>query len=355
MSVAPLSVAPRPLAPLAVEPVPPPAGPSPADSAVLVSDDVEQLYAVLVEYFAPHSFRVLERPPARGRLQVCHQGQVSLYSVAYGADAQVGPDELPDDFYMVTVPLAGDSLVMVGRDEALTAPSVISPGQQFLMRKTPQTDTLVVRIGRAVVDKAVRDVLGEEPSTPVRFAGVVEARSAQAQQWLALARACVGTDGGGLLARSPLAAGHFEQLLVHGLLGFQPHNRSEALTGPLRPVTPMAVRRAMSFCEEHADQPISIRDIAAAARVSARTLQDHFRTHAQTTPLGYLRRVRLERAHRDLLAAAESGAQVTVTDIALRWGFVHLSRFAQLYRDAFGHLPSESLSAERGTRSAFSG
>jgi len=111
----------------------------------------------------------------------------------------------------------------------------------------------------------------------------------------------------------------------------------------------------MNYCHEHASQPISVSDIAGAARVSVRTLQDMFRTHAQTTPLGYLRRIRLNRAHHDLLAAAENGGQATVTDVALRWGFVHLSRFAQLYRDTYGHLPSEALSTRRGAKSTFSG
>ncbi|MGH8920027.1 MAG: helix-turn-helix transcriptional regulator, partial [Actinomycetes bacterium] len=192
-------------------------------------------------------------------------------------------------------------------------------------------------------------------STPVLFSAPMNPRNDEARQWMALARAVADTAHTGLLSCSPLAAGHFEQLLVHGLLGFQPHSRSEALAGPARPATPTSLRRAMAFCDEHADQPISVSDLAAAARVSVRTLQDNFRTYAQTTPLGYLRRVRLDRAHRDLLAAAESGEQTTVTDVALRWGFVHLSRFAQIYRNTYGHVPSESLSTQRKTHRTFSG
>jgi len=205
------------------------------------------------------------------------------------------------------------------------------------------------------VDKALRDLLGEEPNAPVQFAASIDTHSDHVQQWMALVRAGAGTADENLLTCSPLAAGHFEQLIVHGLLGFLSHSRSAALAGPARPAAPTALRRAMSFCDEHADQPISVGDIAAAARVSVRTLQDAFRTHVQTTPLGYLRRVRLDRAHRDLLAAAENGEQVTVTDVALRWGFLHLSRFAQLYRDTYGHVPSESLSAKRRLPGAFSG
>jgi AraC-like DNA-binding protein len=34
---------------------------------------------------------------------------------------------------------------------------------------------------------------------------------------------------------------------------------------------------------------------------------------------------------------------VTVTEVATRWGFVSLSRFAATYRDAYGVLPSYTL------------
>jgi AraC-like DNA-binding protein len=61
-----------------------------------------------------------------------------------------------------------------------------------------------------------------------------------------------------------------------------------------------------------------------------------------TTPMEFLRRVRLERAHRDLLHG-----EGTVTDIALRWGFPHLSRFARAYRAQYGVLPSETRRARR--------
>ncbi|MGH3923108.1 MAG: AraC family transcriptional regulator [Pseudonocardiaceae bacterium] len=327
---------------------------SPDARALFVDDDVDQLHSVVSENFGSFPLRVFENHPISGRFQMCHQGEVSLYVIGYGADAEIGPEELTD-FYMVNIPLAGNGLVVVDRQEVLSAPSVVSPGQPLRMRKCADGTTLIVRISRDTVDKAVRDVLGEQPPTPLRFVAPVDPRNDEAVQWMALARAMVGTADGGLLSRSPLAADHFEQLLVHGLLGFQPHNRSEALAGSAGPAPPTSLRRAMTFCDEHASQPISVGDVAAAARVSVRTLQDNFRTYAQTTPLGYLRRVRLDRAHQDLLAAAESGEQTTVTDIALRWGFVHLSRFAQLYRDTYGHVPSKSLSPQRETHRTLSG
>jgi transcriptional regulator GlxA family with amidase domain len=57
--------------------------------------------------------------------------------------------------------------------------------------------------------------------------------------------------------------------------------------------------------------------------------------------LEYLRRVRLDRAHRDLEAADPSVD--TVTAIAGRWGFTHPGRFSSIYKQAFGRSPSVTL------------
>ncbi|MEV6902279.1 helix-turn-helix domain-containing protein [Amycolatopsis sp. NPDC051372] len=55
-----------------------------------------------------------------------------------------------------------------------------------------------------------------------------------------------------------------------------------------------------------------------------------------------LRDIRLGRAHRALL-----GADRTVAEIASSCGFTHLSRFAQEYRARFGELPSETARRRR--------
>jgi AraC-like DNA-binding protein len=97
----------------------------------------------------------------------------------------------------------------------------------------------------------------------------------------------------------------------------------------------------VTFIDEHAYEPIAIADIAAAAFVSARAVQLAFRRHLGTTPTAYLRRVRLEHAHRQLQAA--DPALLTVTAVARRWGFPSASRFTASYRAAYGILPSRTL------------
>ncbi len=104
------------------------------------------------------------------------------------------------------------------------------------------------------------------------------------------------------------------------------------------------LRRAVQFIDAHADHPIGLGEIAAAARIGVRGLQHAFRRYRGTTPLGYLTRVRLDRAHRALQTADPTRGD-TVAAIAARWGFSNPGRFSVLYRHHYGHPPGHTLRA----------
>jgi AraC-like DNA-binding protein len=109
-----------------------------------------------------------------------------------------------------------------------------------------------------------------------------------------------------------------------------------------RDATSATVRRAVAFIEQHPDVDLSAADIAAAANVGIRAVQLAFRRQLDTTPMDYLRAVRLDRVHQELLATAPDG-RTTVTDVAARWGFHNHSRFATRYRRAYGVNPRVTL------------
>lgn len=110
---------------------------------------------------------------------------------------------------------------------------------------------------------------------------------------------------------------------------------------PERPA-PAAVRRAVELMHERAGEDIGLAEIAQAARLSPRGLQAAFRRELGTTPLAHLRAVRLEAAHRELLATApEEGG--SVASVASRWGFSHTGRFAAAYRARYGVNPAVTL------------
>lgn len=101
------------------------------------------------------------------------------------------------------------------------------------------------------------------------------------------------------------------------------------------------VNKARDYMAEHVDAPITVSDLCAHVRVSRRTLQYAFQDVLGTTPVRYLRIMRLNGVRRDIRNRVDD--QITVADIAARWGFWHLSRFASEYKSLFGELPSQTL------------
>jgi len=89
--------------------------------------------------------------------------------------------------------------------------------------------------------------------------------------------------------------------------------------------------------------PPSVIDLCERLRISRRTVQSSFRAVTQTTPVNYIRCIRLNGVRRELIGTRAD--ELTIGDAASRWGFFHLSHFAADYQALFGELPSRTRRA----------
>lgn len=109
---------------------------------------------------------------------------------------------------------------------------------------------------------------------------------------------------------TPLVVSTASQYLAASVLYAFPNS---ALTDPTardgHDANPGTLRRAVAFIEANPGADISVADVAHAAHVTPRALQLAFRRRLGTTPTGYLRRVRLDRAHHNLVYASPVTAQ----------------------------------------------
>jgi transcriptional regulator GlxA family with amidase domain len=145
-----------------------------------------------------------------------------------------------------------------------------------------------------------------------------------------------------MFSRPPHCA-DLENLLVSALLAAQPHNHTRELRYG-DGLAPYYVLRAERDMRDRLAQPLTVASLANVAGVSERTLHDGFRRFRATTPMGRLTALRLAAARRRLQDATPG---VTVGRIAIDVGFFQLGRFARIYRNAFGELPSATLQAAR--------
>jgi len=133
-------------------------------------------------------------------------------------------------------------------------------------------------------------------------------------------------------SRDPIAKDDLNRVAVDG----------EERARPL----PADVVRALRWLRGHLSEPVRLQQLANIAGVRPRTLETHFKLFLHTTPLGWVRRMRLARARRQLLLSC---GRDTVTDAAVASGFTQLSRFAAQYRKVFGELPSATIAALKNT------
>ena len=86
---------------------------------------------------------------------------------------------------------------------------------------------------------------------------------------------------------------------------------------------------------------VRVSELCRAVAVTPRTLERAVRAVHAATPVEFLHALRLAEARRILLS--QCGTAQSVTEVATRFGFRELGRFAGEYRERFGESPSETL------------
>lgn len=93
----------------------------------------------------------------------------------------------------------------------------------------------------------------------------------------------------------------------------------------------------------------SVGELATKLGISQRWLRDAFQLAVGISPKRYLTAYGMRGARRDLVTDIPD--QSSVTNIALKWGFWHLSRFTEVYRGYYGEHPSQTLQKASGIES----
>lgn len=290
------------------------------------------------------------QPAADTQINVAYLPNIELCYLQYGAAATVRIDALRDD-YRIQLPLHGTAETEFGSERLVCRPgmaTITSPVARQTIRSGADCGRLLVIFPREALVRHLSALLDDGIDATPHFAPVMALGSGPGRSLAALVELAVGDlDRDASSLEQPLAASQFEQLLLTVLVSGQPHNYSDRLAARRdASVSPRAVKRAVDYIRSHAHLPITVEDLVAVSGVPGRTLYQQFERFVGQAPLGYLRMVRLERVRRDLLAAAPGD---TVMEVALRWGFGHLGRFAGAYRRCYGESPSQTLARRRNS------
>ena len=106
------------------------------------------------------------------------------------------------------------------------------------------------------------------------------------------------------------------------------------------------VERAEAYMRANLGAPVPLPELSRIVGVSERGLRNAFYCVRGMSPMRCLAAERLQGVRR---ALTDSDAKpVTVTSVATDYGFYELGRFAALYKEAFGEVPSETLRRTAG-------
>lgn len=313
------------------------------------SNDPDNTRDFVSRIFCAHRFDVLGRELAfEATISHVRAGRLSFNSFAYGTNVSIDPGCL-DGFYLLQMVIEGEETLRYGRREFQLRPGVIAViGPDVQLKKTSPAGTrkLLIKIDRTLLEQTCTQHLGHSMRTPLNFQVELPltcGRGSSLANLIAfLSEQVLVTNS---MYHSPLMLANLENMVATSLLLSQESNYFEELSSPVPAISPGFVKRVADYIETYADQPLSVDDLAAYAGVSTRSLFAGFKKYRNTTPMALLRYVRMKRAHAELIAPKTSS--VTVTEVALNWGFAHLGRFTADYRKIFGESPSETLRRSR--------
>lgn len=304
--------------------------------------DPEQASCELASVYSPNQLRVLGSPSAfRMRWRRGAMGPMLLSALSFDVEVEL-QQQASQSFYLVSTQLRGRAQIDAGRVQGGGGAGLVvidSATCPVHKRFSADSQRLHVRLSREEVAAACTQLLERPLTRPPEFQPMMAEGSAAQQRWLALTallfdRAAAPPPP----ALAPRLYRQFAELAILTLLTEHRHSYSDALAAPVGAPAPRHVRRAQEYMRAHAAEPLTLAEVAQTAGVSLRTLSAGFQACHGTSPMRWLREVRLQGAHADL-----SRANGSVADIALRWGFAHFGRFAAEYARRFGQSPSRTL------------
>jgi AraC-like DNA-binding protein len=317
----------------------------PVRRLVVHTTDFDEAHRTMERVFLPMAMWPMEPLKALDmRLDSIRVDQMMTSIVRFGRD--IGLRSVEADSYHVAAPVSGVAESRIGLHEPIETTreraAVFPVDVPIDIRWRGDCTQMCLHFPRVALERRLEQHLDRPLNKPIIFSPTMDLTTPRGHSWvrmLHLANREARREQG--LLGHPLAAKSIEAALVDGLLLAQPHNYSDALLHGTRVAAPRAVREAIELLEAYPDRAWSAPALASQAHVSVRALQEGFQRALDTTPMRYLREVRLRRVREDLLAATPDVA--TVGAIVHRWGILNQGRFAGAYRKRFGEAPSETL------------
>ncbi|QGZ66166.1 anthranilate 1,2-dioxygenase regulatory protein AndR [Paraburkholderia acidisoli] len=297
------------------------------------STDLDETRERISRVMQPHSLVPFGEGSGRSHMDFVKLGRLGIGTIGFGSGMRVDVEAV-DGYYLLMFCVSGAAEIDA-RGQVIKVDDrqgvIRAPGESFSALLSADCEQLILRIDPAsIAHNASFQALVS--GARIQF-GNGSLRALQDQLKLIasspelLTSACSDTRVGANVESLLL-----NLLTVASVEPALPHARHAT-------ITPSFVRRAEDLMMASLAAPLSLTDLADTVGVPVRTLCGGFLRFRQTSPMQYLRQMRLERA-RDVIRSTPAGRLISA--IALDCGFTHFGRFSQAYKERFGELPSQT-------------
>jgi AraC-like DNA-binding protein len=276
-------------------------------------------------------------------------GDIQMCDFSYGdADVEGRIHDQPERKFFLVRPLLGKAeMRLVNRHHVIDNNFAIvfeaKPNSTFL--DTGGFRNLNIGIPYAALDRFLADEMGAPLAREISFANEplqIDEALRSFLDYISWVTIQLDTATNEPVLGARLLGRHVQDTLLALLISTTRNNYRELYAGIGGGcIAPKHVRDAETYMREHVRSMITIRDVAEAIGIAARTLHLGFQKSRGYSPGQFLRDERLALARRELARAAEDGR--SVTGVALDCGFSHLGNFSKHYVRKYGERPSETL------------
>ena len=305
-------------------------------SAVFYRADPYAVSDYVNQHVGQHSIGLSKSTHPQASLNHRKFADLDLCRISYGGSVRVTSPAL-ETIYHLQVLLRGSCLWRGYKQEHYLVPGellLINPDDPVDLTYSKDCEKFILKVPVRVLEGVCDEQRWQRPSSGVRFLRN-QYRLEELEGFIGLlAMICQEAEVGEPLLR---VQEHYTQIVGSKLLSLMQTNiRREALNSPS-----VSFDRILDYIERNLKQDLSSEHLAEQASISLRSFYALFERQLGVTPKQYIRQRKLERIHTCL---SDPNCMVrNLTELALDYGFLHLGRFSENYRQQYGELPSDTL------------
>jgi len=296
--------------------------------------------------YLPHRLDSADGDRLRMTLNAAEAARFTVGFLVYGAKTRLDMPPTETSYHINLTTMGQTFASRTDGSRAMTAAHssglVLLPDQLNTVRWTGDAEQLILKVPRWRLESHLTDLIGHRVDSVIDFDFSFDLTTACGRSLLSAVEFMARElDRPGGVAEMPIAREQLETFVLTELLSAVPSPYSDELLRPAEAVPRSRLKPVVEYMEMNADEALTPQELARVGCMSVRTLHATFQQELGISCMAYLRRLRLDHVRTELLRAGRG--DIRVTDVAMRWGFFHPSRFAQQYRERFGELPSDTV------------